>query len=134
MNERNFDPAKEVYINLATYRKNGVSVNTPVWVAEHKGNYYVFSEAKAGKVKRLSNNTKIKIAPCDIRGKIHGEWIEGNARLVEDQREINAMYPAFTEKYGLQMRLANFLSRLTGRFDKRAIIAFTLTTQNSPQD
>ena len=134
MNELKFDPAKETYINLATYRKTGVSVNTPVWVVAHKGNYYVFSEAKAGKVKRLRNNTRIKIAPCDVRGKVHGEWIEGNARIVEDQLEINAMYPAFTEKYGLQMRLANFLSRLTGRFDKRAIIAFTLTAQDSTQD
>jgi PPOX class probable F420-dependent enzyme len=134
MNELKFDPAKEIYINLATYRKTGVSVNTPVWVAAHEGNYYVFSEAKAGKVKRLRNNTKIKIAPCDVRGKIHGEWIEGNARIVVDQLEINAMYPAFTEKYGLQMRLANFLSRLTGRFDKRAIIAFTLTAQDSTQN
>jgi uncharacterized protein len=130
MNEHKFDPAKEIYINLATYRKTGVSVNTPVWVAAHEGSYYVFSESKAGKVKRLRNNTNIKIAPCDVRGKIHGEWIEGKARLVEDQTEIDAMYPAFTKKYGIQMRLANFFSHLMGRFNTRTIIAFTLTAQS----
>ena len=133
MNDRNFDPAKEIYINLATYRKTGVSVNTPVWVAAHDGNYYVFSESKAGKVKRLRNNQNIKVAPCDVRGKIHGEWVEGIARLVTDQTEIDAMYPAFTEKYGLQMRFANFFSRLTGRFDKRTIIAFTLSSEDTTQ-
>lgn len=127
MNDLSFDPAKEIYINLATYRKTGVSVNTPVWVAAYGDSYYIFSESKAGKVKRLRNNTQIKIAPCDVRGKIHGEWVEGIARLVVDQSEIDDMYPAFTQKYGLQMRFANFFSRLTGRFDKRAIIAFKLT-------
>ena len=44
-----FNPAVETYVNLATYRKDGREVRTPVWLAGDNGEYYVFSESKAGK-------------------------------------------------------------------------------------
>lgn len=121
-----FDPATEQYVNLATFRKSGVEVHTPVWIAEHSGTYYVFSEGKAGKVKRIRNNSHVRLAPCDMRGNLKGEWIDGTARLVDDADEIAQMYPAFTRKYGWQIRVANFFSRLSGRYQRRAIIAITL--------
>lgn len=121
-----FDPAWEPYVNLATYRKSGVEVCTPVWIAQHDGTFYVFSEGKAGKVKRIRANGRVKLAPCDFRGKLKGDWVEGTARIVTDQAEIDAAYPAFTRKYGWQMRLGNLFSRLAGRYHKRAIIAITL--------
>jgi len=124
-----FDPADERYVSLATFRKSGDEVRTPVWIAEHQGTSYVFSEGTAGKIKRIRNNGRIRLAPCDVRGNVTGEWVEGHARIVDDPDEIDAMYPAFTRKYGWQMRIANFLSRLSGRFHKRAIIAIDLQAQ-----
>lgn len=116
----------ERYVNLATFRRSGVAVCTPVWVAEHNGAGYVFSAGDAGKVKRIRNNGRVQLAACDARGKVHGEWLDGTARLVEDQQEIDAMYPAFSAKYGVQMWIADFFSRLTGRYRRRAIIAIEL--------
>lgn len=123
-----FDPASEPYVNLATFRKSGVAVRTPVWIAAYDGRYYVFSAGDAGKVKRIRNDGRVQLAPCDVRGKLKGEWIDGHARVVEDSAEIERMYPAFMRKYGWQMRLGNLFSRLTGRYDRRAIIAIELTT------
>ena len=37
------------YVSLATYRRDGREVRTPVWVAGDAGRLYVFSEAAAGK-------------------------------------------------------------------------------------
>ena len=121
-----FDPAREPYVNLATYRRSGAEVRTPVWIAEHEGTYYVFSESRAGKVKRIRANPRVRLAACDIRGNVNSDWIEGRARIVNDQAEVDAMYPAFTRKYGWQMRLGNLLARISGRFARRAIIAIDL--------
>jgi hypothetical protein len=35
---------------------------------------------------------------------------------------VEGAYRALLRKYGWQMRTANFFSRLTGRFDRRAIL------------
>jgi PPOX class probable F420-dependent enzyme len=110
------------YINLATFRRTGVAVETPVWFAPLDGRLYVFSEGKAGKVKRLRNSPRARIAVCDVRGKLRGEWIEVVARVVDDPETIERAFAALRAKYGWQMRIVDFFSRLAGRIDKRAII------------
>ena len=126
-----FDPAKEPYINLMTYRKSGVEVKTPVWVAKSGDMYYIFSESKAGKVKRLRNNNQIRIAACDVRGKVKSDWLEGTAHIIDNPESISAMYQAFDKKYKWQMRALNFMARLSGRYNKRAILAFSLNQQQT---
>ena len=118
-----FNPSTERYVSLATYRKNGAEVRTPVWIAELEGRYYVFSAANAGKVKRLRNNHQVRIAACNYSGKLlHSDWLAGNAKLVTDAVLIERVYKAFTNKYGWQMRLTNLLSKLSGRYHQRSMI------------
>ena len=113
---------RESYINLGTYRRNGKVVDTPVWFAAHGGKLYVFSAGDAGKVKRLRVSPRIRIAPCDVRGKLRGEWIPGTGRRVDDPQLVEAAYAALLRKYGLLMRLTNLASRITGRIQHRAIL------------
>jgi PPOX class probable F420-dependent enzyme len=86
------------YISLATFRKNGNAVYTPVWFAEEGGRLYVMTASKLGKTKRIRNNPKVKIAPCTMRGKITGPEFSGTARFLPcDQhprirRLMNAKY------------------------------------------
>jgi len=110
------------YLNLATYRKSGVAVETPVWFAEHGGAYYVFSAGNAGKVKRLRNSSRARVAPCDMRGKVLGDWIDADAYLVDDAVEADAAYRELRRKYGVQMRVLDFFSRLGGKIDERQVI------------
>ena len=56
------------YLNLETYRKTGQPVATPLWFAVDRGVIYAYSLATAGKVKRIRNNPKVRIAPCDGAG------------------------------------------------------------------
>lgn len=121
-----FDPAGEPYVSLATYRKSGAEVRTPVWIAAYGSAFYVFSEGEAGKVKRIRARRKVRLAACDFRGKVHRDWIDGTASIVRDQALIDRIYPAFTQKYGWQMRIGNFFSRLVGRYPKRAMIEIRL--------
>ena len=114
--------AREPYVSLATFRRNGKAVETPVWCAPHAERLYVFSEARAGKVKRLRNDPRVRVAACNVRGRVHGGWLEGRARIVDDASTQQNANAALLAKYGWQMRLANFFSRLSGRIDARAML------------
>ena len=114
------------YISLVTFRRSGEAVKTPVWFAKHGGKFYVFTAAGSGKVKRLRNDRRIQAAPCGPRGRLRGEWIEGQARRIEDPAIERAAYAALLAKYGWQMRVLNFFSRLSGRIEERAILELEL--------
>ena len=114
------------YISLRTYRRSGVAVDTPVWVAGTETTLYVFSAGEAGKVKRIRNNTTAQVAVCDMRGKLLGNWIDATAHLFDDQAEIDTALAHLSDKYGWQMWLANIGARLTGRFGRRAYIRIEL--------
>lgn len=113
---------REHYLSLATKRRDGRFVETPVWFAASGGRLYVFSEASAGKVKRLRNFPEIRIAACNVRGKVHGPWIPGVGRRVEDEATMAAAYVALHRKYGWRMAIADFFSRLSGRIANRAML------------
>ena len=121
-----FDPAREKYVSLATFRRNGAEVKTPVWIAPLRGRHYVFSEGDAGKVKRIRSTPRVRLAACDIRGRISSDWIDGQARIVTDPALLSEVQAAFTGKYGLIMRLTDFMARLTGKFGRRAYIEIEL--------
>jgi hypothetical protein len=70
------------YISLATFRKNGVAVYTPVWFAEDNYKLYFMTNSKLGKTKRIRNNPQVKIAPCTMRGKITGPEFPATARIL----------------------------------------------------
>jgi hypothetical protein len=53
---------------------------------------------------------------------VRGEWIEDQARRIEDPAIERAAYAASLAKYGWQMRVLNFFSRLSGRIEERAIL------------
>jgi uncharacterized protein len=70
------------YISLATVRKNGVAVRTPVWFGEEDGKLYVMTREISGKYKRIRNNPQVRLAPCTMRGKITGLEFAGTVRIL----------------------------------------------------
>ena len=121
-----FDPATEPYVSMVTFRRSGAEVATPVWIAELAGRYYLFSEARAGKVKRIKNNPRTKLAACNYRGKVSSPWLEATSRVVSDADLIANARQALRKKYGWQVRLGDFLATLSGRINRRAYIEISL--------
>lgn len=70
------------YLSLATFRKSGVAVCTPIWFAEDDNKLYFMTNSKLGKVKRIRNNPQVMIAPCTIRGKITGPEFAATVRIL----------------------------------------------------
>lgn len=114
------------YMSLATFRKSGAQVATPVWFAPAEGRLYVFTAGDSGKVKRLRHTPRVRVAPCDVRGLVHGAWREGAARLVEDPGDIGRAHALLRAKYGWQVTLLDLMSRLSGRIKRRAWLAVRL--------
>jgi PPOX class probable F420-dependent enzyme len=111
------------YLSIESFRKNGQAVATPVWFAEEAGELYIYSLANAGKVKRIRNNPRVRVIPCDMRGKPKGEWVEGVARILDDAGDERA-HKLLDRKYGLIKKLGSLYSRLMKR--ERATIAIEL--------
>jgi uncharacterized protein len=112
--------ADQKYLNLETYRKTGQPVATPVWFAEANGTLYMYSLANAGKVKRIRNNSRVRIVPCDMRGQPKGEWVEAKARIL-DEREAALGHKLLNDKYGWMKRIGDAFSTLRQR--QRVVIA-----------
>jgi uncharacterized protein len=115
------------YLNLETFRKTGVGVRTPVWFAQDISRtaptmtvFYIYSETDAGKVKRIRNNPKVRVAPCTMRGDVRGVWIDGRARICMDDDAVHGQQ-LLKQKYGLLKILGDFFSRLMRH--KQAVIA-----------
>jgi uncharacterized protein len=126
MNSPLFDPTTEKYVSLATYRRNGIEVKTPVWIAKVAERYYVFSAGDAGKVKRIRATPRVRLAACDVRGNVRGAWIEGHAKIVLHPALIAEVRKALRSKYGLLMRLIDSMAAVTGRIRRRAYIEIEL--------
>jgi len=114
--------ANQKYISLETYRKNSQAVRTPVWFAESDGQLYVYTLADAGKAKRLRNNPRARIAPCDMRGRVIGEWSDAQARFVQGEEATRAN-DLLDHKYWMK-RFFNLTSKL--RRTPRVVIALKL--------
>jgi PPOX class probable F420-dependent enzyme len=89
------------YINLETYKKVGEAVQTPMWFVNYNGVIYVSTTGDSGKVKRLRNNSHIRIVPCNFTGQPSGEWIEAEAHIV-NSNESEKANKLLKQKYDLQ--------------------------------
>lgn len=96
------------YVSLATFRRSGAAVATPVWAAEDEaaGALLVWTRNDSGKVKRLRNSGRVTVTPCDARGRTAEGATEhaGTARLMDDD-EAKHLRQVMARKYGWQFRL-----------------------------
>jgi len=98
------------YISLETFKKNGEGVKTPVWFVVHNGALYAYTEADSWKVKRIRNNPRVRVALCDVRGRVKGPWLDGTASIVDGDERL-AADKLLDRKYFFK-RIFNFLTRI----------------------
>ena len=100
------------YINLETYKKNGRPVRTPVWfVQDNNGIIYIRTAKNSGKVKRVRNNSHVRIVPCDIRGRPKGEWMDGTVGIISED-EVERINDLISQKYGLRTKVFGIMYKL----------------------
>jgi PPOX class probable F420-dependent enzyme len=86
------------YISLATYRRDGTAVATPVWFAQDGDRLLVRTGTASGKTKRIRRDPAVQVAACTARGQLRGEPASGAARVLSGsaaeaaERLINRKY------------------------------------------
>ena len=89
------------YMALETFRKNGQGVNTPIWLVSEGNKLYACTESTTWKVKRIRNNSRVRICQSDWRGTPLGEWIEAQARILDDPEVLKKVERLLAAKYRL---------------------------------
>src|SRR5207248_9619016 len=92
------------YCVLVSYRKNGQPMPSPLWFGVADGKLYFQTSATGYKVKRITNNPDVRVAPCTSRGKPLGPPFLGKARVVPDS-EAPIAERAIKSNYGLSRRI-----------------------------
>ncbi len=81
---------------------------------EQEAVFYVYSLPDSGKVKRIRNNPKVRVAPCDLRGNLRGAWVDARARTCSSDEAAHGQ-DLLRRKYGWMKIAGDFFSRLRGR-------------------
>ena len=93
------------YCLVVSFRRSGERVPTPVWFGvDAEGTLHFRSYADGAKLRRIANNPRVLVAPCNMRGKPLGPAAEGRARILgpEDEhaeRTIQSNYGRFRQVY-----------------------------------
>ena len=119
------DIGNPTYIALETFRKNGEGVVTPVWVAAEGGKLYVWTVDGSGKIKRIRNNQRVRIAISDSRGKPKSDWVEAQAHVLDDPSEESKQRQRIATKYGLFFRVFSLMSKFSR--DKSAHVSVEIS-------
>jgi len=110
------------YLSLETFKKSGEGVKTPVWFAADPARdlagdgatIYIYTIGNTGKVKRIRNNGRVKIAPCTMRGELLGEWAGARAEIVTGEEATSGM-ELLNKKYFPWKQLLGFFALLSRR-------------------
>lgn len=101
------DLGDEQYVLLTTYRRSGIGVPTPVWVAREGDTLVVATPDHAGKAKRVRHSPKVTLQACGALGKPRrgSTPVAGRAAIVPVGAGEEAIAP-LERKYRLLWRLA----------------------------
>lgn len=118
MDARTPDPqdvlARTPYVLLTTFRRTGTPVATPVWVVGLDGALAVWTNASAGKVKRVRHTSQVLLQPCSRTGVPTGRAVEGTAHVADESLGPRVL-AAIGRKYGLAGRIAQLMTGLRSR-------------------
>lgn len=105
--------SKGKYLSLTTFKKSGEAVATPVWVVRDGDRLLVTTGADSWKVKRIRNNPRVLLAPCDARGNLKGPQVGGVA-AVQDAAASATTRSRVIARYGIVGRALALMEKFRG--------------------
>jgi uncharacterized protein len=96
--------ASQRYISLTTFRRDGSTASTPVWVVSDDGErLLVWTGASTWKVKRIRRDPHVLVAASDFKGRERGPRVAAQARVLGPEVE-GLVVRLLRRKYGWQRR------------------------------
>jgi PPOX class probable F420-dependent enzyme len=120
------------YVSLTTFKRDGTTVSTPVWITGTQGRYAFATGDKAWKAKRLLRDPAIELRVCDMRGRVKSDTRvhRGSGGVSTSTADIASVEKALSAKYGWQFRATKLLDgikRRLGRGPVHEVVAIHLT-------
>ncbi len=112
------------FVSLTTFRRTGVAVSTPVWIARDGDALVVVTPADSGKVKRLRNDPRVQLRPCSRTGTVAPgtQPVDGVAEMVADETTAARLTDLVRAKYGLEYRVTMLIERVAARRQKPRVL------------
>ncbi|GAB7193066.1 hypothetical protein NUM3379_37750 [Kineococcus sp. NUM-3379] len=106
----------ERFVSLTTFRRDGTPVPTAVWVAPDGDGLVVTTPAGSGKVKRLRNDGRVELRPCDRTGRVAdgAAVVAARARVLGPESAERRRADLIRAKYGAEYRVVVVVERLVG--------------------
>jgi uncharacterized protein len=113
---------RERFVSVATYRRDGSTVATPVWVVDRGDALLVWTGSSTGKVKRLRRDPRLTLAPCSRRGRVapDAEPVAARATVEDDPAVLADAERLLARKYGVEYRLVTLVERVVGALGRRS--------------
>ncbi len=115
---------------LTTFRRNGEGISTQVGTVSAYGKIYFMTAADTWKVKRMTSNPRVVLAPCNSRGKVQGLAIEGRARRLAGDEVARARALL---RIGVLGHFWGFIFDRRNPGDKTAVYEVELIAENESQ-
>ena len=117
------------YIALESYKRDGTPKLTPVQSMEDGGLVWFRTDPGTWKVRRIRRDAHVRIAPSDRNGKPTGAWVDGDARVVEEEEERERMQKRFRKEYGaIGSAIVDGVARMRGE-RLTAVVSVKLRTE-----
>lgn len=118
----------EAFVSLTTFRRTGIGVSTPVWIARDGDALVVTTPARSGKVKRLRKNASVTLRPSGRMGNVdpHAPLVTATASIEADPAEVQRCSEVLHAKYGAEYTMIMGIeSRFAGGRQDRVILRIT---------
>jgi PPOX class probable F420-dependent enzyme len=120
----------EKFVSLATFKKDGAAVATPMWIGRDGDQLFFWTPADSWKAKRAKNNPRVVLVPCSRGGKVRegADPIDGVAEVITERATVQRLAGVIRRKYGLMFIVVTFIERLLARKQKpRVVLRIALT-------
>ncbi len=106
-----FSSLTGTYVLLVTYKRDGTPIPSPVWFAKDGERLFVWTEINAFKAKRLRNDPRALLAPCNSRGVPAGDPIAATGQVLTDEAERQRAAKIIKNQWGIGRKLFERMSR-----------------------
>lgn len=104
------------YVSLTTFRADGTPVATPVWVVRDGDVLRILTDPASGKVRRLRADSRVRLSPCDMRGRVReGALVADGTAVIDDEPGTARTMTLIEERYGLMGRILGWLNSRRAR-------------------
>ena len=91
------------FLSLTSFKRDGGAVTTPMWFVLDGDRLIVRTRSRSYKVKRMSRNQRVEVAPSDVRGERIADPVVGEANRVPGAEE-KRLARLFRRKYPFAYR------------------------------